>query len=374
MKKTLKERIYKFDNIKLLSIFLVVVGHVIEPYIGKSELFKSLFIFIYSFHMPLFIFISGLFQKRFSDTNKLKINKIAYFVTLGFLLKILHALSKVARGKAFSITFFGGGSIDWFMFVLCMFMITAYLTRKLHPAVVLSVTFVLGCFSGYVDVFRDTLWLSRYLVFMPFYFAGYYMTPQQLIKIEKNWITKIISGLSMLLYFVMCFRNLSLVYNLRMLFTGKNPFSSVEKYYFDGCGVQHRLLCYLISALLCMAVFCFIPNIKVPILSKMGANTLSVYFWHVPLISFLKTTPLFTLIFGLGDPLYKIILLTFALILTLVLSLNIFMYPLNALNKLISKFKPVWCYVLIFAPFVIGATLHLSGAYERIVALFPTKK
>ncbi|MBQ6626858.1 MAG: acyltransferase family protein [Ruminococcus sp.] len=374
MTKTLNERIYKFDNIKLLSIFLVVVGHVIEPYIGKSELFKSLFIFIYSFHMPLFIFISGLFQKRFTDTNKLKINKIAYFVTLGFLLKILHALSKVARGKAFSFDFFGGGSIDWFMFVLCMFMITAYLTRKLHPAIVLSVTFVLGCVSGYVDVFNDTLWLSRYFVFMPFYFAGYYMTPQQLIKIEKNWITKIISGLSMLTFFVLCFRNLRLVYQLRMLFTGKNPFSSVEKYYFDGCGAHHRLLCYLISALLCMAVFCFIPNIKVPILSKMGANTLSVYFWHVPLIGLLKTTPLFTLIFDLGDPLYKIILLTFALLLTLILSLDIFMYPLSLLNKLISKLKPVWCYVLIFAPFVIGATLHLSGAYERIVALFPAKK
>ena len=65
MNNSIKERIYKFDNIKLLTIMLVVVGHVIEPYVDKSDMFKSLFIFIYSFHMPLFIFISGLFQKRY---------------------------------------------------------------------------------------------------------------------------------------------------------------------------------------------------------------------------------------------------------------------------------------------------------------------
>lgn len=359
MSNSIKERIYKFDNIKLLTILLVVVGHVIEPYVGKSDMFKSLFIFIYSFHMPLFIFISGLFQKRYSDENKLKVDKIAYYVVLGFLLKILHALTKVLRGKEFTFNFFGGSSIDWFMFVLSMFMVTAYITRKVHPAVVLSVSFVLGCFSGYFDIIADTLWLSRYFVFMPIYFAGYYMTPQLLIKIEKHFVSKIISGTAMLFYFVLCFRNVKLVYQLRMLFTGKNPFASVIKYYFEGCGVQHRLLCYGISALLCLAVFCFIPNIRIPILSKMGANTLSVYFWHVPVINLIKLTPFFTMVFALGDPMYKIILLTFALLLTLVLSLDIFMMPLTKLNKLISKLKPKWCYVLIAAPFLAGLVILL---------------
>ncbi|MDO4748629.1 MAG: acyltransferase family protein [Eubacteriales bacterium] len=365
-----KNRIYKFDNIKLLTIILVVVGHVIEPYIGKSELFKSLFIFIYSFHMPLFIFISGLFQNRFNDYNKLKINKIAFYVTLGFLLKIMHALTKVARGMDFTFSFFGGSSIDWYLFVLSMFMVTAYLTRKVHPAIVLSVSFVLGCFSGYVDIFNDTLWLSRYFVFMPIYFSGYYMTPQLLIKIEKHFVTKLISGASMLLYFVLCFRNLDLVYKLRMLFTGKNSFATVSKYFIEDCSVEHRLLCYGISALLCMAVFCYIPNIKVPILSKMGANTLSVYFWHVPVLNLIKLTPFFTMVFSLGDPMYKIILLTFAVIITLVLSLNVFMFPLKALSKLLDKLKPCWCYVVIAAPFVAGAVLHYNEITDKISQLY----
>ena len=355
MANSIKERIYKFDNIKLLTILLVVVGHVIEPYTKHSDMFRSLFIFIYSFHMPLFIFISGLFQKRFSDTNKLKINKVAYYVILGFSLKILNALCRMVKSGKFKMDVFGGGAIDWFLFVLSMFMITAYLLRKVHPSITLSIAFVLGSVCGYFPSINDDIWLSRYFVFLPIYLIGYYMTPELLIKIEKNYITKIISGLFMLIYFVMCFRNLKLVYKLRPLFTGRNPFSSSAL--FDGCGFQHRLLCYAISLLLCMAVFSFIPNIKVPILSKMGANTLAVYFWHRPLLYLLSATQFKSFVLSLGDPLYKIILLTFAVLLTLVLSLDVFMIPLKALGKLIDKLKPLWCIVLIIAPFVIFAIL-----------------
>ncbi|MBQ7133564.1 MAG: acyltransferase family protein [Ruminococcus sp.] len=346
-----QSRIYKFDNIKLLTIILVVVGHVIEPYVDKSDMFKSLFIFIYSFHMPLFVFLSGLFQKRFSDENKLKINKIAFYVALGFLLKLINALAKMACGNSFSINFFGGASIDWYLFVLSMFMVTAYLCRKIHPVIMLSVATVIGSVSGYVDAIDDTLYLSRFLVFLPIYLLGYYMTPQLLIKIEKNYIVKAISGLSMLTYFVLCFRNLDIIYKLRRLFTGKNPFSSVP---IDGCGFEHRLLCYGISIVLCMAVFCFIPNIRVPILSNMGANTLAVYFWHRPVLYLFSATGFFDMVLALGDPLYKIILLSFGVILALVLSLGIFMKPLSLLSSLINKLKPLCCYVVIFAPFAIG--------------------
>lgn len=351
MTNSIKERIYKFDNIKLLTIVLVVVGHVIESYVDKSDMFKSLFIFIYSFHMPLFIYLSGLFQKRFSDENKLKINKIAFYVALGFILKILNAFAKMAGGKEFSVNFFGGASIDWYLFVLSMFMVTAYFTRKVHPAVMLSISLVIGCLSGYFDFIDDTLYLSRFFVFLPIYLIGYYMSPQLLIKIEKNYVVKAVSGLFMLIYFVFCFRSLDIIYKLRRLFTGKNPFSSVT---IDSCGFEHRLLCYGISILLCMAVFCFIPNIKVPLISNMGANTLSVYFWHRPLLYLLSATGFFDFVISLGDPLYKIILLTFAVMFALLLSFNIFMSPLKLISKQIYRLNTPWCYVVIFAPFAVG--------------------
>lgn len=50
-----------FDNIKCLLIFLVVFGHMLEPQTGGGVNF--IYLNIYSFHMPAFIFVSGWFSR-----------------------------------------------------------------------------------------------------------------------------------------------------------------------------------------------------------------------------------------------------------------------------------------------------------------------
>lgn len=58
----LKKRIPELDFIKGIAIFLVVTGHVISQVWNTSpEIYENsiLFRFCYSFHMPLFVFISG---------------------------------------------------------------------------------------------------------------------------------------------------------------------------------------------------------------------------------------------------------------------------------------------------------------------------
>ena len=65
----IKEHIALWDNLKFILILLVVVGHLADTFTGESESFRALYLFIYSFHMPLFFFISGLF---FSEKKILK--------------------------------------------------------------------------------------------------------------------------------------------------------------------------------------------------------------------------------------------------------------------------------------------------------------
>lgn len=49
-------RISFIDQLKGITILLVVIGHLIEHNAGRDNF---LWTFIYSFHMPLFMFISG---------------------------------------------------------------------------------------------------------------------------------------------------------------------------------------------------------------------------------------------------------------------------------------------------------------------------
>ena len=56
--KNQSSRLLWIDNLRACLIFLVVIGHVIQfshPHYGDTLLFQ----YIYSFHMPLFVFISG---------------------------------------------------------------------------------------------------------------------------------------------------------------------------------------------------------------------------------------------------------------------------------------------------------------------------
>ena len=51
-----------WDSLKVLLIFFVVYGHMIETCVENSKLNQALYNTIYLFHMPLFVFVSGYFS------------------------------------------------------------------------------------------------------------------------------------------------------------------------------------------------------------------------------------------------------------------------------------------------------------------------
>lgn len=57
------KRDLRIDSLKGLLIICVVIGHVIGNF-DRSLLSQKVYDFIYMFHMPLFILISGLFTRR----------------------------------------------------------------------------------------------------------------------------------------------------------------------------------------------------------------------------------------------------------------------------------------------------------------------
>lgn len=66
MDATVKQRLIYVDRLKGFAIFLVVLGHVIQ-YNSLDFTSNKLFAAIYSFHMPLFFFISGYIAEKMTD-------------------------------------------------------------------------------------------------------------------------------------------------------------------------------------------------------------------------------------------------------------------------------------------------------------------
>ncbi|HCS72995.1 MAG TPA: acyltransferase, partial [Clostridiales bacterium] len=59
----INERSYLLDNLKGLLIVFVVIGHFFDVWASKYFNIRFIYTFIYLFHMPCFIFISGYLTK-----------------------------------------------------------------------------------------------------------------------------------------------------------------------------------------------------------------------------------------------------------------------------------------------------------------------
>ena len=58
----MNSRLIEFDLLKLYAIFLVIWGHIIQYFLSSVFYDEPVYRFIYSFHMPLFMMISGFFS------------------------------------------------------------------------------------------------------------------------------------------------------------------------------------------------------------------------------------------------------------------------------------------------------------------------
>lgn len=313
-----KCRICLFDNIKFFLIATVVVGHIIDFATAESDVYKSIFLFIYSFHMPLFIFLSGVFNKN-RNTKK----KVTGFIFLGFALKILLSLSKLLiNGKA-SFSLLSDGGLPWFMFALAAFYLLSYILRDIDKKTVLIISVLLACFVGYDSSIGDYLYLSRIAVFYPFFIMGE-MIPSDIISgLNSKKALKIIGLTVLVIWGGICLFRLEDFYMLRPLFTGRNSFAANPA--FEKWGMLYRLLCYAVSVLVSFCIICVMPSRKIPLISSFGSKTVQVYFWHWPFILILERFGVLNVLFGTAYG--KLAAMVIGLILTFILSTKLFSFP-----------------------------------------------
>ncbi|HEX8426093.1 acyltransferase family protein [Hymenobacter sp.] len=129
----MRERNLLLDYLKGIAIFLVVWGHCIQFASDYDFDFFSnqTFIFIYSFHMPLFMFVSGyLFfltqkNKNFAKIFKSKTNQILVPLLLWTIIfLIVTNVRGILRGNFLSgitVPLFIGTLTGGFWFLWCIY-------------------------------------------------------------------------------------------------------------------------------------------------------------------------------------------------------------------------------------------------------------
>ena len=266
-------RIALYDNIKYFLVLLMVTGHLMEGYVGASAVYKGLFLFIYSFHMPVMIFISGLFYK---DTT-VKKNAVFYFL-IGVFSKLSFLAEDILLGnetKGFSL--FTTSGLPWFMFALCAFYLLSWLFRNTDKRLLLITAVMCAMFSGFDKSVQDYLVISRIIVYFPFFLFGRCLGTEGIVKLRQLKPVRVISAAWFLAWLCLCLFRTDCFYPLRHLFTGRNPFQ--EAYY--PYGPLLRMLCNIIAGGCGIALLTNIPDKTIPLISAHGKKTLNVYFWSM---------------------------------------------------------------------------------------------
>ena len=315
MKSSL-DRSLVLDNIKFLLIILVVFGHLIEELINQNIMIKTVYMFIYSFHIPLFILISGMLAKTIY--NKKQINKIINGLLIPFLaFTILYEIFNfVIYGKISNYTLnLQPYWILWFLFSLFLYKISLPIIIKLKYPILLSI--VISLIAGYINSIGYFLSISRTIYFFPFFIIGYKLTPTLLSNKKLTKIPKV--------FFIIV-----LILNIIFFYYMKDaPYQWLYgSYSYDRLNMNEwfswliRLLIYFISFITSISVLMLVPN-KELFISKFGLNSLYVYVWHGFFIKIISGLGLIILLKDMNTYEIVTILLIVAVIIASILSLDI---------------------------------------------------
>lgn len=274
------ERDYYFDNAKFVLIFLVVLGHCITNTISESGVDKAIYSFIYLFHMPCFVIISGYFSKNLDRSAK----KVSHLLLLYIEFQILQFLFKnFLIHEPTKLTFVKPYWSLWFLLALaCWKFLLPYLIKIKY---IFPLSIVLGVLIGYDQGVENYLALSRIITFFPFFLFGYYLKKDHIAKYIHTQKSRLCLWLVAIIVFtVICLYNSKIDYNWMY---ACDPYKRLTIEWYAGI---YRIVLYFLGFLLSFFVFSIIPSRKT-IFTNVGKNSLNVYLLHgfvIPAMSFLS--------------------------------------------------------------------------------------
>ena len=296
----MKQRIYRYDNIKALLIFLVVLGHMTTDYVSDSHVVRWTTLWIYTFHMPAFIFLSGLVHKQYitkeraslgiKGETRMRWDKFLGFFLCGYCLKVFLQFSRTLMGQNPIWHWLEEPGIPWYLFVMAEFELLFYLMRhidgKVKPWMMITGAFALSAAIGYFPSVGDTFCLSRMINFLPIYMTAYYLDMKKFNAFIENKRFKIAGAAVIVISLVACRLLPWGGYSLRKWFTGRRSYDFLSDF-FGSAAISYgwliRLAVWAVAIAVTFALIALIPDRDLGFVTTIGSRTLNVYFWHRPL-------------------------------------------------------------------------------------------
>lgn len=253
----------QLDGLKFILIFLVILGHLHVGFpVGRL---------IYSFHMPLFVLLSGYFSKTVDNSRLIHwtlktIFIYAIFIFLNILIDIFVSHKRIACPDM--LTYFYKPTLAmWYLLCLIYWRLSLNLFQKMGGSlnsILLLTTVVIAILMGFVPIGHQFSF-QRFFAFSPFFIFG-------VIIREKQWFD-IISKISLPVALSFLTIGLFLAIHIRT-YMPREPYDS-----YKDCLV--RIIQTANALILCMAFLRLSRLSVVKKFASLGSITLYFYLYHI---------------------------------------------------------------------------------------------
>ena len=277
-------RIYLFDNIRALLIFLVVFGHMLTLELGQFNLMDTIYFYIFLFHIPAFIYISGYFSKNVEKCRSTAVKSFFIpYIVLNSIGWIFDRFIINDSQDPFRLLDPGWGL--WFLLNMFIYKLLLKDLVKVRHVIVLCI--ITGLLSGLSTEFTSYMTLARLLSFLPFFLLGYYTKEEHIERIRK--FPKLLCRLTLVFFFLISYMIVKFnLFNKEYLYL-RRPYEEIQKG--DLRGILIRAFIY-IAAIIITICLINLMSIDKTRFSMIGQNSITVYVLHLFIVKFLRTLSL----------------------------------------------------------------------------------
>lgn len=283
-------RVALWDHARFAVIVLVVVAHSISTIRTDSGFAYGLYAWIYLFHMPAMILLSGVFSKPEASPKAVAgtVRLIVTWLVFEGIWVVIRALfGATAISKSFLVV---PAWTLWFLVTLVtMRILLPYIARLRHP---LLFSIALAILAGFSPEIGTEFSVSRTLVFLPFFVLGW--LAQDRGWFSKPWFQRPSSGLragagavlaaAAAVFFI--FPNMRNEWRIDHWLVWRDSYSHlidgpIWQVLLEGSAIRAGLLA--VAAAMTLAVLLVVPR-REGRLTVWGSRTLYVYLLHGPII------------------------------------------------------------------------------------------
>lgn len=337
------QRDMRLDNLRGFLIILVVIGHFLLP-VNSSEtrLIIGLTYIIYSFHMPCFVMLSGYYAKSmYAADGHFRWGKIIQILWLYVVYEVVVFLTEgLAYGPTTSIpNFFKESGAPWYLLALVWWYGTVPLFNRFRgrrsSLYITAAMFALVPFLKYIVQIGSILSMDRTLTFMPFFYAGFFTSQRQLDRYLISPYRRYVDIAAVFFALVIFLGAKDLLFKFNLVVYGTDYRRYMPSLY--GYGWLINYIWFAVAMCMSLGLAGIMLNRRMAVLTKLGRNTLPIYFVHRPVRDIMEYLGFYAMI----DPFSRLdvlLLLIISVILTVLLGNSLVS---GMFSRLKSVFDPL---------------------------------